>query len=644
VCQNFAVHAGTVITFDAVQATTIVQGDLGVHPGTDPANLMNGLYNFFMMSGEVALDSSLFAASTTAAHIAATQARVGGIDGWIDITSTNEMGGVTFTPGSYFSGSVINIASDTRVTLDGLNQLMPVFRFQAGSALNIGDRVVFDLWNGAKAVNVLWALGGSATVGEFSRLQGSVLATSIALGKSSRLDGCALAQASVTFAGGGIVVLPSSIPLGPAPTPAPVVSLAQGSCQNFAVHSQTNITFEGVTSTIRGGDLGVSPGSSLTGPYTFEGGGEVVSDSSAFAASVLAAHPAAMAVRADGKTMSIEMGGVTFTPGTYRSGSAINFALGTVVTLDGLNQPNPEWLFQAGTTLVTAANTYFVLKNGALAENVVWALGTSAVLGSNSVLEGSILVAGVITLGAQAKINGCVLAQGSVTFAGGGIVVLPSSIPLGPAPTPSPVVSVAQRSCQNFAVYARVTITFEGVTSTICGGDLGVYPGPLRFSSFYTFEGGGEVVSDSSAFAASVLAAHPAAMAVRADGKPMFIEMGGETFTPGTYRSSSVIHFAGGTVVTLDGLNQPNPEWLFQAVSKLVTAPNTYFVLKNGALAENVVWAIGTHATLGANSVLEGSILAGGGITFGTQAKINGCALALSSVKFESAGTVAIPW
>jgi hypothetical protein len=45
----------------------------------------------------------------------------------------------------------------------------------------------------------------------------------------------------------------------------------------------------------------------------------VVVDSSSFAASVLAAHTAAIAVQANGKDMAIEMGGLTFMPGTYHS-------------------------------------------------------------------------------------------------------------------------------------------------------------------------------------------------------------------------------------------------------------------------------------------------------------------------------------
>ena len=109
--------------------------------------------------------------------------------------------------------------------------------------------------------------------------------------------------------------------------------------------------------------------------------------------------------------MAIEIGGVTFTPGTYRSDSAINLAAGSVVTLDGQNDPNPTFLFQAGTALVTGADSYFILKNGAKAQNILWALGTAATLGARSTLEGSILAGSAITFGAQSEVRGC--AQGA---------------------------------------------------------------------------------------------------------------------------------------------------------------------------------------------------------------------------------------
>jgi hypothetical protein len=192
-------------------------------------------------------------------------------------------------------------------------------------------------------------------------------------------------------------------------------------CENFAVHARTTVTFDGVTSTIHRGDVGVSPGTSVTGAFTIDKG-EVLDNSADFASKVFDAHTAAMQELS--KPMEIEIGGLTFTPGTYRSGSAINFAHGTVVTLDGLNDPNPTFLFIAESTLVTAANTYLVLKNGAKAANIYWALGTAATLGANSILEGSILAGTAITFGTQSKLHGCALAQSAVTFESEGSVEL----------------------------------------------------------------------------------------------------------------------------------------------------------------------------------------------------------------------------
>jgi hypothetical protein len=183
-------------------------------------------------------------------------------------------------------------------------------------------------------------------------------------------------------------------------------------------------------STTRGGDVAVSPGTSITGTYNIEDGDIVADADLSFSDDAQSAFLSAMAVRAGGKTMAIEMGGLTFYPGTYRSGSAINFAFGTTVTLDGLNQANPKFLFQAGTTLVTAADTKFILKNGAKAENIVWAIGSAATLGARSVVEGSILAGTAITFGTNSVLHGCAFAQSAITFESGGLVDLNDYSPI----------------------------------------------------------------------------------------------------------------------------------------------------------------------------------------------------------------------
>ena len=184
-----------------------------------------------------------------------------------------------------------------------------------------------------------------------------------------------------------------------------------------------------------------------------------------------------------------------------------------------------------------------------------------------------------------------------------------------------------------FAVHARTTITFAGVTSIVYDGDIGVYPGTSITGSYLTPTGG--VVRDSD-FADHVVGKHASAMAAYPQVANMAIEIGNEKFEPGTHRSGSAINFAHGTVVTLDGAG----EYTFIAGTTLITAADTTFILKNGAKAENVLWVLGTAATLGARSVVPGSIMAGTAITFGTNSKLYGCALAQSAVTFESEGSV----
>jgi hypothetical protein len=93
----------------------------------------------------------------------------------------------------------------------------------------------------------------------------------------------------------------------------------------------------------------------------------------------------------------------------------------------------------------------------------------------------------------------------------------------------------------------------------------------------------------------------------------------------------------------LDGEDDPNSVFLFQSPTTLVTAEGASFTIIYGAeVVENVYWALGTAATLGARSVVEGSILAGTAITFGRKSELHGCALAQSTVTFESEGSTVL--
>jgi hypothetical protein len=124
-------------------------------------------------------------------------------------------GNATLPPGVYVSATGSTIGVTGVLTLDGQGDANAQFVFQVPSALTTaagapglpGSQIV--LVNGAKASNVWWQVGSSATIGTYARFQGNVLAdTSISMGTGATVCGRLLAGA-VTAS--GAVTLDSNV-------------------------------------------------------------------------------------------------------------------------------------------------------------------------------------------------------------------------------------------------------------------------------------------------------------------------------------------------------------------------------------------------------------------------------------------------
>jgi hypothetical protein len=216
-------------------------------------------------------------------------------------------------------------------------------------------------------------------------------------------------------------LIPSSPPfvgLGAAPASWSVsVATSPSACQvavpllsvaNFVVLASTTITNTGAT-VISGGNLGLSPGTALTGfpPGTFVSPAAKSIDTTAAAqaerdASTDYTYATALA---NGVALPIDMSGLTFTPGLYTNSVAETLNSGNV-TLDAQGNPNAVFIFQIGTTLTTIGNTQVVLAGGAQAKNVFWAVGTAATLGTNSTFRGNLLAFQSITMTTGATMIG----------------------------------------------------------------------------------------------------------------------------------------------------------------------------------------------------------------------------------------------
>ncbi|MEO8687467.1 MAG: ice-binding family protein [Solirubrobacteraceae bacterium] len=206
---------------------------------------------------------------------------------------------------------------------------------------------------------------------------------------------------------------PVGRPLPVAPAGPPPVGL--GTADRFAVLAGSTVTNTG-PSTING-DLGLSPGTAVTGfpPGTVNG-------------TTQAANPVALEAKADlttayddavGRTpptpAPADLGGLKLTPGVYRSGSSL--ALTGDLELDAEGDPNAVFVFQAGSTLISASASRVKLAGGAQACNVFWQVGSSATLGTTTDFAGNILALTSITMNDGVTLNGRALARnGAVTL------------------------------------------------------------------------------------------------------------------------------------------------------------------------------------------------------------------------------------
>jgi hypothetical protein len=213
----------------------------------------------------------------------------------------------------------------------------------------------------------------------------------------------------------------AAVPFLLAVTPSPGWSaVILGTASPFAVLAGASVTNTG--SSVITGELGVSPGTSVTGfpPGVVVGGTIHLNDGTAIGAqsdflsaySTLGSTPFTQDLT--GGTLGV--GSLSsLTSGVYNFDSTA--LLNGTLTLDGGNDPYAQFIFLIGSALTTASISSVVLTNGAYFDNVFWWTGTAATLGAGTNFAGSILAGSSITFDAGANIVcGRALAQASVTL------------------------------------------------------------------------------------------------------------------------------------------------------------------------------------------------------------------------------------
>jgi hypothetical protein len=178
---SFSVIAGAGITNTG---PTTVGGDIGTFPTTSITGLgsmtIGGVNN-----GGNAVTQQAKTDLTTAYTTTANEGPISSV--------AADLGGRTLVSGVYNTASALGLTGT--VTLDAQGDPNAVFIFQAGSSFTSASGSNVALINGAKACNVYWQVGSSATLGTGSSFIGTIMAlTSITVTTGVTIDGRVLAR------------------------------------------------------------------------------------------------------------------------------------------------------------------------------------------------------------------------------------------------------------------------------------------------------------------------------------------------------------------------------------------------------------------------------------------------------------------
>lgn len=182
----------------------------------------------------------------------------------------------------------------------------------------------------------------------------------------------------------------------------------------FSVLGGETVTNTGATSLT--GDVGVAPGSAITGKATITVNGTnaatvgnpFVHESDALASlaqTQLVNAQTNLALLGPGTPLQTDLAGLTLSPGVYTVPAGTSNLTGTL-TLDGQGNSDAFWLFQMPATLITSPGSVVNVVNTGAGAGLYWNVGSSATIDTSTSFQGNILALASISLNTGATI-GC---------------------------------------------------------------------------------------------------------------------------------------------------------------------------------------------------------------------------------------------
>ncbi len=324
----------------------------------------------------------------------------------------------------------------------------------------------------------------------------------------------------------GIAILPTAAHAADGP-------IDLGTADTFAVLGGSEVTFAATGPTTVIGDVGVSPGTSVTGQENLvQTGGSVYAPPSLVdqAKSDLGT---AYGV-ADGLSPDVidlgDLAGQSLDPGVYEG----ELSLTGTLTLAG--DANSYWVFQARSSLIVGSDAEVIVTGGANSCNVFWQVPTSATIDGSELFVGTVMANQAITVTSGATIQGRLLALNAAVTLDNDTITRPSD-----CDNVSPTITSAGPTAGTAGTEYSYTVTASGTpipTYTITGGTLptglgldatsGTISGTPTTPGTYTFTvtASNGTTPDASAtytvvIAAPLIAAQPAAAEAVAAGEQL---------------------------------------------------------------------------------------------------------------------------
>ena len=216
-----------------------------------------------------------------------------------------------------------------------------------------------------------------------------------------------------------------------------------GNADSFAVLAGSTVTNVPAAGTIVTGDLGVWPGTAVTGfpPGIVTGtihAGDAVAQGAQTDLTTAYNTAAGLPCPGGNNLTGQDLGGLTLDAGVYCFASSAQLT-GTL-TLDAQGLSDAEFVFQIGKTLTTGSASKVVFVNSTNDEELYWQVGSSATLGTDTAFVGNILALTSITLNTRANIScGRALARnGAVTMDHNRVSIGTGGCESTTTPTPEP--------------------------------------------------------------------------------------------------------------------------------------------------------------------------------------------------------------